>query len=134
LDVSRHLFEAGPNVMLGDFNSHSLWDKNYPKEENHSALLQRLEALGLTSAYHHYHAEPHGSETRPTFFEYRHQHRPYHIDYCFLPKPWARWIDSVTVGTHADWVTRSDHMPVITALTPAEFRRGKPGPKRGRAA
>jgi len=119
LDLKPHLFEAGPSVMLGDFNSHSLWDQNYPTDENHSALLRRLETLGLTSSYHHYYSEPHGSESRPTFFEYRHQHRPYHIDYCFLPTLWVHWIDSVTVGSHADWATRSDHMPLVTALAPA---------------
>jgi len=126
LDLSAHWFERGPVVFLGDFNSHSLWDRNHPRDRNHSALVRRLEALGLASSYHYYHAEPHGSETVPTFFEYRHQHRPYHIDYCFLPASWAPWISSVTVGAHDNWSARSDHMPLLTVVEPPS---GQPPPE-----
>ena len=38
-----------------------------------------------------------GRETRPTFFLYRHQRRPYHIDYCFLPTRYLGRIRDVTV-------------------------------------
>lgn len=117
LDLSAHLFEAGPVVMLGDFNSHSFWDHQHPKDRNHSALVGRLHTLGLTSSYHFYRSEPHGSETSPTFFEYRHSHRPYHIDYCFVPTDWTSRISSVTLGTHAEWSRQSDHMPLLTTIS-----------------
>jgi len=118
LDLSAHLFATGPVVILGDFNSHSLWDHHHPSDRNHSALVGRLHRFGLTSSYHYYFGESHGSETAPTFFEYRHRHRPYHIDYCFLPTTWTRWIRSVTLGAHDDWSRRSDHMPLLTTLAP----------------
>lgn len=119
VDLSRHWFPAGPTVMLGDFNSHSLWDKEHPEDRNHTALVGRLQTLGLTSSYHHYHSEPHGTESKPTFFEYRHHHRPYHIDYCFLPTSWTSRISSVTVGAYSEWSSHSDHMPLLTTLSPA---------------
>jgi exonuclease III len=68
------------------------------------------------SAYHSFHGEAQGAESRPTFFEYRHAHRPYHIDFCFLPAAWRKAIKDVAVGAHADWVGLSDHMPMVVDL------------------
>jgi hypothetical protein len=119
IDSSRQLLGSGPSVMLGDFNSNTIWDREHPAERGHSALVRKLEALGLASSYHSHYREDQGKETRPTFFEYRHAHRPYHIDYCFLPREWTGRITGVTVGAHGEWATRSDHMPLIVDLTPA---------------
>ncbi|MGQ0649873.1 MAG: endonuclease/exonuclease/phosphatase family protein [Gemmatimonadaceae bacterium] len=119
LDVCPALFGKRPTVILGDLNSNTTWDHLYPKDRNHSALIRRLSELGIASAYHAQYGEAHGSESRPTFFEYRHAHRPYHIDFCFVPAAWLGRIDAVTVGTHADWARLSDHMPVITDVRTA---------------
>jgi hypothetical protein len=81
--------------------------------------------MGLVSAYHSRYAEAQGRETRPTFFLYRHQQRPYHIDYCFLPTTWLSRIRDVTVGDHAAWASKSDHMPLTVDL-------GQPAPTRSR--
>lgn len=116
LDLRRRMLAEGPNVFLGDFNSHSRWDAEHPIERGHSALVRRLEGLGLVSSYHVFHAEAHGAETRPTFFEYRHRHRPYHIDYCFFPASWTPKLAAVTLGEHAGWAERSDHMPLLTCF------------------
>ncbi|MEO8140566.1 MAG: endonuclease/exonuclease/phosphatase family protein [Gemmatimonadota bacterium] len=119
VDSSRRLFRSAPSVMLGDFNSNSIWDHEHPPDRSHSALVQKLAALGLASSYHALHGEPHGAESRPTFFEYRHAHRPYHIDYCFLPASWSSRIAGVALGSHAEWAQQSDHMPIIVDLAPA---------------
>lgn len=119
IDTSRRLFRSGPSVMLGDFNSNAIWDREHPADRSHSALVAKLAELGLASSYHAHHREPHGAESRPTFFEYRHAHRPYHIDYCFLPASWSGRIAGVTVGAHADWAQQSDHMPIIVDLAAA---------------
>jgi len=116
VDRCSRLFAKGPSVMLGDFNSNSIWDHEHPKDRNHSALVRKLDGLGLVSAYHHHHSEQQGSETAPTFFEYRHRDRPYHIDYCFIPRSWLDRLSTVTVGTHVEWGQRSDHMPLIIDL------------------
>lgn len=119
VDSSRRLLGSGPNVILGDFNSNAIWDREHPADESHSALVRKLAALGLSSSYHAHFAEPHGAESRPTFFEYRHEHRPYHIDYCFVPTAWVGRITSVAVGVHTEWARSSDHMPLIVDLAPA---------------
>lgn len=118
VDGGKRLFGRGPNVMLGDFNSNSIWDHQHDPEMSHSGLVRKLDRLGLASSYHVHFDEKHGAESRPTFFEYRHAHRPYHIDYCFLPHAWARRIERVTVGAHAEWAKTSDHMPLVVDLPP----------------
>ena len=124
VDLLAPLLQAQPTVMLGDFNSNTIWDHEHPRDRSHSALVGKLHALGLTSSYHARHGEAHGAETRATFFEYRHAHRPYHIDYCFVPLQWARRLAAVTVGSHAQWARWSDHMPVIADILPP--RAGPP--------
>jgi hypothetical protein len=119
VDSSRRRLGVGPNVMLGDFNSNAIWDREHPADRSHSGLVDKLDKLGLTSSYHAHFREQQGAESRPTFFEYRHAHRPYHIDYCFLPAAWVGRITSVVVGVHAEWAEHSDHMPLVVDLAPA---------------
>jgi hypothetical protein len=122
VEACSRLLQTGPTVMLGDFNSNAIWDGEHPKERGHSALVRKLQSLGLTSAYHAHYGERQGCETRPTFFEYRHLHRPYHIDYCFLPHAWTARIAAVSVGRHSEWAGSSDHMPIIVDLIPGDGR------------
>ena len=117
IDLCDGIIRSHPTVALGDFNSNSIWDHEHPEGRNHTALVERLDSLGLVSAYHAYHGEPHGAETRPTFFEYRHEHRPYHLDFCFLPKTWGAFVRNVTVGPFADWSPLSDHMPLSVDIS-----------------
>jgi hypothetical protein len=114
----RPLMNAQPTVLLGDFNSNTIWDAEHPTERSHTALVRYLEGMGLVSAYHSRYAEEQGRETRPTFFLYRHEQRPYHIDYCFLPTTWLGRIRDVTVGGHEVWATKSDHMPLTVDVGP----------------
>jgi len=108
---------SGKNcIVCGDFNSNKFWDGSR-KEGNHSALVQRLEERGLVSSYHHFFSELQGDESRPTYYFWHRKNRGYHIDYIFLPKEWASAIESVEVGSHADWARLSDHVPVIVEVT-----------------
>ena len=116
----RSLMQAQPTVLLGDFNSNAIWDAEHPADRSHSALVRYLGELGLESAYHRRYQEAQGRETRPTFFLYRHQQRPYHIDYCFLPTHWLGRIRDVTVGDHRAWAAKSDHMPLTVDVGPTE--------------
>lgn len=116
IELCDGIVRSQPTVALGDFNSNSIWDHKHPKGRNHTALVERLDSLGLVSAYHTYQGESHGAETRPTFFEYRHEHRPYHIDFCFIPKSWSAFVQNVTVGPFADWSPLSDHVPLIVDI------------------
>ncbi len=40
----------------------------------------------------------------------------FHIDYCFIPRDWAKDIRGVTVGGFHDWIAESDHMPVTVDI------------------
>lgn len=118
LDMYSPIFESLPVVMMGDFNSNAMWDKQHPSHLNHSALVKKLNALGITSAYHHNRSVNHGEEPKSecTFYLYGHENRAYHIDYCFIPTIWADQIDCVSIGNYSDWREHSDHRPLIVSL------------------
>jgi endonuclease/exonuclease/phosphatase family metal-dependent hydrolase len=43
--------------------------------------------------------------------------KPFHIDYCFLPKAWAERISLVEVETFQEWEGHSDHRPLFVEIT-----------------
>jgi exonuclease III len=100
-----------PTVILGDFN-----DNGSYRGTRWSELLELLQPLGLVSAYHEHFQEPFGSETRPTHYFKGIQSSPFHLDYCFVPKDWARHIKDVHVGAYDEWRGVSDHVPLIVDL------------------
>lgn len=91
LDGHSDLFESGPTVVAGDLNSNAIWDRQHAPR-NHTALTQRLDDHGLFSAYHAHREESQGVESDPTFFSHRHVHRPFHLDYVFLPSAWRHLV------------------------------------------
>lgn len=116
VDVLSDWIASRPTVIMGDFNANACWDHEHPRSENYSALVERLSRLGLVSAYHEFSREEHGGETRPTFYLYRHEDRPYHLDYCFIPRGWLPRLRSVTVGEPEVWLEWSDHMPMVVEI------------------
>jgi endonuclease/exonuclease/phosphatase family metal-dependent hydrolase len=118
IDMYEPAFASSPVVMMGDFNSNSIWNKHHPPTLNHAAMVGRLERLGLVSAYHYHRRLEHGAEPKldHTFYLYGHEDKSYHIDYCFLPRSWAKEIDQVSIGNFNDWQAHSDHRPLIVSL------------------
>lgn len=112
----RSIIESQPTVIMGDFNSNTIWDSSFPQDRNHSALVSMLGEHGLKSCYHRFFEEEQGVEAQPTFYLYRHPDRPYHIDYCFVPETWK--ITHVEVGSHREWSSYSDHSPMIVDVEP----------------
>jgi len=112
IDMYASTFRENRVVLLGDFNSNAIWDKHHPADRNHSAMVGRLAAHGLVSAYHHHTGEIHGQEKQPTLYFRWNQSKPYHIDYCFLPRQWADGIQRVEVGSFDAWRKFSDHRPL----------------------
>jgi endonuclease/exonuclease/phosphatase family metal-dependent hydrolase len=102
---------------MGDFNSNALWDDEFPKDRNHSALVRNLDSLGLESAYHAQYGEEQGAEKRYTFFFHKKEEQKYHIDYCFLPKAWRGALRNVSVGSFTDWKKYSDHVPLVVDVS-----------------
>ena len=108
-----------PVVAAGDFNSSP---SVVGQERASPRFLQRMrDELGLVSAYHHFHGEAPGAETRATHYFLFNESQPFHLDYCFLPETWLDRLASVEVGSFADW-PQSDHRPLTVELTP-----GSPG-------
>jgi len=102
-------------ILIGDFNSNTIWDRKH-KESNHSNVVKFLENKGIFSSYHLFHKQVQGQEMHPTLYMYRHQDKPYHIDYCFVSKDIARKIKSVEIGDFNFWSKHSDHVPVIVTF------------------
>jgi endonuclease/exonuclease/phosphatase family metal-dependent hydrolase len=113
VQIYRKAFQNDASVLIGDLNSNVIWDHEHPRERNHSALTSVLTELGLVSAYHTFHGEAHGQESRATYYFHWKQDRGFHIDYCFVPKAWATSIRSVEVGSYEAWRSLSDHRPLL---------------------
>jgi len=96
--------------VAGDFNS---WD--HPA---HLEMIDQMRRRGFVSAYHAYRGVARNVELEPTFFQYRHRDKPFHIDLQFVPTTWT--IKSVEVGTFDDYVATglSDHVPVVVTVDP----------------
>ena len=106
------------SLLVGDFNSNTIWDKPRRKG-NHSNVVKYLEEKHIYSTYHVYHKQHQGEEQHPTLYMYRHKNKPYHIDYCFASAELMSGLQTVEVGNYDNWIGLSDHVPVIiTFLSP----------------
>ena len=116
----KTLLKSKPTILIGDFNSNTIWDR--PKREgNHSTVVRILEQEGIHSVYHRHLDIKHGRETHPTLYLYRHQDKPYHIDYCFAPDAMLEHLSSVEVGDFEFWCRYSDHVPLIVTFDPGLY-------------
>lgn len=110
------LLTGKPTMLVGDFNSNTIWDADKNRLGSHSAVIKQLESKGIFSTYHLYHKQTQGAEQHPTFYLYRHKDKPYHIDYCFISADMLEKLESVEVGDYEFWTKYSDHVPVIVTL------------------
>ncbi len=111
-----HFLTSGPAIVIGDFNSNSRWD-NQTGTINHSHLVELLEStFNLTSSYYTKHGIVQGQEAEQTFYRYRQPAQGFHIDYCFVPQTWK--VDNAQIGHYEDWLSQSDHCPIIVDLSP----------------
>ncbi len=105
--------ESDLTVISGDFNNSVCWDKPN-KRNNFGDFMDQMKSRGFVSAYHFYHQCERGAEPDPTLWWTRNPEKRYHIDYTFVDRPEA--IEAVTVGSHEDWLTHSDHSPMTVDL------------------
>lgn len=106
------LIKENRTILIGDFNSNTIWDK--PRREgNHTTVVSKLEDKKIYSTYHKFFNQIQGKEQHPTLYLYRHENRPYHLDYCFASTDFIENLESVEVGTYQDWTRYSDHKPLI---------------------
>ncbi|MEP7323879.1 MAG: endonuclease/exonuclease/phosphatase family protein [Saprospiraceae bacterium] len=109
------LLTNNQTILIGDFNSNTIWDRKY-RVSNHSNVVKYLEEKGIFSTYHHFHQQKQGEEKHPTLYMYRHKDKPYHIDYCFASAAMIENLHSVEVGKYKRWALHSDHVPVMVTF------------------
>ncbi len=130
----RRVIQSGPTVVMGDFNigadlratdvpptdlrSTDVRPTNQPAtlSRGHVAVLDLCASLELVSAYHAFHRVDHGCETHATYRHLFNAARPWHIDFCFVPQPWANHITSVTLASDDTWNATSDHQPLVVEI------------------
>jgi len=114
LDVVESATISPFTIIAGDFNSNSIWDKWYKK--NHSSALERFRKLKMESAYHLYSGSQQGAERDPTHWNLKKKDAAFHIDYVFLSSPLLSKLTNVVVGSYDDWLSSSDHAPMVIKL------------------
>ncbi|NOZ62070.1 MAG: endonuclease/exonuclease/phosphatase family protein [Calditrichaeota bacterium] len=112
IEKYKNLIKQRDTIVMGDFNFNKIWDDT-PRIANFSKVVDELEKDGISSIYHEYFREPYGKETKNTLYMYRKQDKGFHIDYCFAPKSWLRFLKSVQIGHYDFWCKLSDHCPLI---------------------
>jgi hypothetical protein len=114
LDQYGTWLREGETVVAGDFNSSRVWDQpGAPR--THAMLEVRLrEEFGLVNAWRAVH--PDEPEPATYYQRYLEQHRPFHIDYCFIPEAWTARVRAVSIGSFTDYQAESDHRPLMVEI------------------
>lgn len=111
IDHYKMFLENNSSIIMGDFNSNTIWDRNY-RRQSHTDLVEKLEQINLNSVYHYQTQEVQGGEKIATLYMYRHKDKGYHIDYAFVSKDLLDKAQLI-IPDPTFWLTRSDHIPLI---------------------
>ena len=79
-------------------------------------MINLLEQFDIFSMYHTFTNAKFGIEREPTLYFRKSKKTPYHIDYIFAPADIINRGKSFLVGKYEDWISLSDHMPLIAEL------------------
>ena len=102
-------------ILIGDFNTNVIFDKK-TKAGSHGNMVAKLARKGIVSAYHVRHKQVQGAERDPTFYLYRHQDKPYHLDHCFISADLLSRLKKMEIGKYEDWHKLSDHAPMMVSF------------------
>ena len=108
-----------PTIIAGDFNWNVIWDKENQKYPLHGTLTDVINLLNqfeIFSMYHTFKNVKFGTEKEPTLYFRKNKKTPYHIDYIFAPTDIVNCAKSLSIGKYEDWISLSDHMPLIAEL------------------
>ena len=109
-EIYKNNFNSN-TIIIGDFNSNSIWDEKYNKR-NHSDVVSNLKEIGLESIYYYKINEIQGEETIATFYMYKQLEKPYYIDYCFMNPD---LVESFEILDEI-WLKHSDHIPLVLKI------------------
>ena len=108
----------GSIIIIGDFNSNNLLDKQYRRKRVHSHfdITFKLKNYNIKSAYHEYNNCENGKEMEPTLLWKMDKNNKFHIDYCFVSSDFK--IKNVEILNIDEWEKNkySDHCPIIIEL------------------
>jgi len=116
LDAYDDVLRSRPTVVMGDLNSGPHMNGSTTLSKGHARLLAAFTALDMVSTYHLFHKVDHGCELDATYRHLFKATEPWHIDFCFVPKTWARNVTSVQVLDGGNWRRESDHHPLRVDL------------------
>ena len=100
-------------LMIGDFNSNLVLDEHHSSKKSWGTCVELLNEKGLVDVYNDLTGEKEGKEKKPTFFLTRHLDKPFHFDRCVAAKGKVKKFD---ILTNYQWLSRSDHLPIIVEL------------------
>jgi hypothetical protein len=113
LSAYADIIRAGPTVIAGDFNGNPGFDKPTQRNKWWTDGFARLHDAGLVSAYHQFNGVSFGAEQHATHHFLRKPERPFHIDFCFVPRSWAERRLHAHIATGPEWSALSDHFPLV---------------------
>jgi endonuclease/exonuclease/phosphatase family metal-dependent hydrolase len=108
-----------PTIIAGDFNWNVIWDGEhikYPLYGTLTDVINLLNQFEISSMYHASKKVKFGTERDPTLYFRKNRKTPYHIDYIFAPADFVDSRKSFSVGKYEDWISLSDHMPLIAEI------------------
>jgi hypothetical protein len=115
----RRFLAAGPAVVAGDFNRLPQ-QMSVRRSGPGSSVVDMLAGVGLTNADFAMSDASGQPVLRRTHFHQRKFSRGFVVDYIFIPTAEAVHLTAFEVGDPHDWITWSDHVPLLAEfdLTP----------------
>jgi len=108
----RNFLAAGPSVVAGDFNRRPQQISTRNGGPG-SSIVDLLAAAGLTNADFAMSDASGQPALRRTHFHQRKFSRGFVVDYIFIPTAEATRLAAFEVGDPHDWITWSDHVPLV---------------------
>lgn len=113
----QNFFDSS-TVIAGDFNWNVIWDHSGEMDlyGNFTDVNSFLGRHGIRSLYHTFTGIPFGRESDPTLYHRKNRLKSYHVDYIFSSSDLLCRMKSLKVGRYDDWISLSDHMPILATF------------------
>jgi exonuclease III len=118
LQYYRSFLAAEPSIVAGDFNRlpQQMSVRRNGPGSSVGDVLARAGLINADYAMSHASGQP---ALRRTHFHQRKFSRGFVVDYIFIPAAQAAHLAAFEVGDPHDWITWSDHVPLVAEFDPA---------------